>query len=74
MKRKNIWTDEYIKNDLLQINDTLDNDLWLLFTEFFREEKGYDDWTDEEINFSLTEDDIDEFIEYLDELDEEGDD
>lgn len=28
-----------------------------------------DIWTDEEINFSLTEDDIDEFIEYLNEED-----
>lgn len=71
--RKEKWTDEYIRNDLLQISKTLDEDLWEEFTDWFRFEQCHDDWTDDEINISLNEDDIEEFIEYLKERDDEDD-
>ena len=45
---------------------TLSNDkVWQKFCEFFREEKGYADWTDNEIDLSRNDDDIDEFIVWL---------
>lgn len=66
------WTDEYIRNDLLQKSDTLDEELWKEFTDFFRNEKGYEDWTDDEINLSLNDDDITEFIQYLKEREVEN--
>ena len=39
--------------------------VWEKFCEFFREEKGYSDWTDEQIDYSRNDDDIEEFIEWL---------
>lgn len=46
-------------------NEKLNTMIWNSFTTFFREEKGYDDWTDDEIGGSMCNDDIDEFIEYI---------
>ena len=42
-----------------------DEKVWKKFCEFFREVKLYYDWTDEEIDYSRCDDDIDEFIEWL---------
>ena len=39
--------------------------VWKKFCEFFREEKAYSDWTDEQIDYSRNDDDIEEFIEWL---------
>ena len=66
-ERKPNWTDEYIKRDLLQLDDTdnLDEDLWKAFTKFFREVKGHEEYSDDEINMSMNEDDVNDFIEYL---------
>ncbi len=49
-----------INND----NKKLNNMIWNSFTTFFREEKCYIDWNDDEIGGSMNNDDIDEFIEY----------
>lgn len=38
---------------------------WKEFVKFFREEKGYTDWTENEIELSMNNDDIKEFINYL---------
>ena len=46
-------------------NKRLNNKIWNAFTTFFRDEKGYSDWTDEEIGGSMNNDDINEFIDYL---------
>ena len=45
----------------LKLNDMI----WNSFTTFFREVKGYEDWTDEQIGGSMCNDDIEEFIEYV---------
>ena len=39
--------------------------VWKKFCEFFREEKGYSDWTDEQIDYSRNNDDVEEFIVWL---------
>ena len=39
--------------------------VWKMFCEFFREEKGYSDWTDEQIDYSRNNDDVEEFIVWL---------
>ena len=36
-----------------------------LFFDYFRNVKGYEDWTDNEIIFSYNDDDINEFLSYL---------
>lgn len=43
----------------------IDDTLWEDFTDFFRYGKGYHDWTDEEIDDSMNDDDILEFFQYL---------
>lgn len=44
----------------------LDNDkIWGEFVKFFREEKGYADWTEDEIEYSRTDDDEVEFVLWL---------
>lgn len=45
---------------------TLSNEkVWKKFCEFFRQVKLYSDWTDEEIDYSRNDDDIEEFIIWL---------
>lgn len=39
--------------------------VWEKFCEFFRLEKGYSDWTDQQIDYSRNDDDIEKFIEWL---------
>ena len=39
--------------------------LWEAFMAFFREVKGYNDWTDEEIATSYNDGDVKEFIEWI---------
>ena len=39
--------------------------VWKKFVEFFRNEKGYSDWTEDEIEFSRNDDDTTEFMEWL---------
>lgn len=43
----------------------LEGKVWDKFVEFFREVKGYEDWTEDEIEFSRNNDDITEFLEWL---------
>lgn len=45
----------------LKIGDSI----WNLFTHFFRTEKGYEKWTDEQIELSYNNDDVCEFVEWL---------
>lgn len=47
------------------INEILQNKIWDAFTTYFREIKGYEDWTDEQIDGSFCDDDIIEFIYYI---------
>lgn len=42
-----------------------DKNVWEKFCEFFREEKGYEDWTDEEIDISRNDDDFEQFVKWL---------
>lgn len=39
--------------------------LWEAFIVFFREVKGYKDWTDEEIATSFNSGDVEEFINWI---------
>lgn len=39
--------------------------VWKKFVEFFRNEKGYCDWTEQEIEDSRNDDDTTEFLEWL---------
>ena len=41
------------------------SDTWKEFVKFFREKKGYEDWTEEEIDLSRNDDDIEQFINWL---------
>ena len=43
----------------------LNGKVWKKFVEFFREEKGYSDWTEQEIEDSRNDDDTTEFIAWL---------
>lgn len=42
-----------------------DKRVWAKFVKFFREVKGYEDWTEDEIEASRNDDDTDEFIKWL---------
>lgn len=46
--------------------------VWQAFVKFFREEKGYDTWTEDEIDLSMNDDDIEQFILWLVEQLERG--
>ena len=39
--------------------------VWQKFCYFFREVKGHSDWTDEQIDYSRNDDDVEEFILWL---------
>ena len=39
--------------------------LWNSFVYFFRNIKGYPDWTEEEINTSMNNDDLKEYCEWV---------
>ena len=43
----------------------LNGKVWKKFVEFFREEKGYTDWTEQEIEDSRNDDDTTEFLGWL---------
>lgn len=43
----------------------LNGAVWKKFVEFFRNEKGYTDWTEDEIEDSRNDDDTTEFLEWL---------
>lgn len=43
----------------------LNGRVWKKFVEFFRYEKGYEDWTEQEIEDSRNDDDTTEFLEWL---------
>ena len=48
------------------VDKILENEnIWKKFCEFFREEKGYEDWTDEEIDISRNDDDFEQFVKWL---------
>ncbi len=48
------------------IDKILENEnVWKKFCEFFRNVKGYSDWTDEQIDYSRNEDDFKEFVIWL---------
>lgn len=43
----------------------LNGKVWKKFVQFFREEKGYSDWTEQEIEDSRNDDDTTEFLVWL---------
>ena len=43
----------------------LEGKVWDKFVEFFRYEKGYEDWTENEIEYSRNNDDATEFMVWL---------
>lgn len=49
----------------MKSNVELNGIVWKEFVKFFREEKGYEDWTEQEIEDSRNDDDTTEFIQYL---------
>lgn len=51
------------KHHILSIDDSV----WELFVRFFREVKGYSDWSENEIDLSLNNDDVVEFVKWLSE-------
>lgn len=42
-----------------------DERVWAKFVEFFREVKGYDGWTEQQIEESRNQDDEEEFVKWL---------
>ena len=42
-----------------------DERVWAKFVEFFRNIKGYEDWSEDEIEFSRNQDDEEEFVKWL---------
>lgn len=42
-----------------------DERVWVKFVEFFRNVKGYDDWSEDDIEFSRNQDDEEEFVKWL---------
>lgn len=42
-----------------------DERVWVKFVEFFRNVKGYDDWSEDDIEFSCNQDDEEEFVKWL---------
>lgn len=42
-----------------------DERVWAKFVEFFRNVKGYEDWSEDEIEFSRNQDDEEEFVKWL---------
>ena len=46
----------------------VDDNVWGLFVEFFREIKGHSDWSEDEIDLSMNNDDIVEFVKWLSEM------
>ena len=42
-----------------------DDRVWAKFVEFFREVKGYEDWSEDDIEFSRNQDDEEEFVKWL---------
>lgn len=57
--------EDYSSADNNNNDDDIDSKIWDLFVQFFREVKLYDDWTEEEIDFSMNNDDINEFLEFI---------
>lgn len=45
----------------------IEDSIWDLFVKFFREVKGYENWTGDEIELSYNGDDVAEFVAWLSE-------
>lgn len=54
-----------MRDVIVEYNNPLVETLWEDFMLFFRTEKGYEDWTDEQIALSVNQDDIDEFCKFI---------
>lgn len=54
-----------MKDIIVSYNSLEHERIWEAFLDFFRNVKGYSDWTDEEIATSMNSDDISEFCEYI---------
>lgn len=54
-----------MKDIIVSYNALEDQRIWEAFLDFFRNVKGYNDWTDEEIATSMNNDDIQEFCKYI---------
>ena len=66
MKMKRTGRSGIINMDIVvSYNSLEDQRIWEAFLDFFRNVKGYSDWTDEEIATSMNSDDISEFCKYI---------
>ena len=54
-----------MKDIVVKYNEFEDQKLWESFLAFFRNVKGYANWTDEQIALSMCDDDVDEYIEWV---------
>lgn len=54
-----------MKDIIIKYDNQEDQKLWESFLSFFRNVKGYLDWTDEEIATSINNDDLKEYCEYV---------
>lgn len=54
-----------MRDVMVSYDDLMVQAVWEVFCIFFRVEKGYEDWTDEQIALSINEDDIDEFCLFI---------
>lgn len=54
-----------MKDIVIEYDVYEDQKIWEAFVVFFREVKGYNDWTCEEIATSMNKDDVEEFINYI---------
>ena len=53
-----------MKNIIIKYDDIENQYLWESFMCFFRNVKGYSDWTDEQIALSMNNDDLKEYCEW----------
>lgn len=50
------------------MNKDFNKMVWDTFTTYFRDIMGHEDWTDEQIDYAINNDDIDGFIEKIKEV------
>ena len=53
-----------MKNIIIEYDNQEEQYLWNSFVYFFRNVKGYSDWTDEQIAISMNNDDLKEYCKW----------
>lgn len=54
-----------MKDIIIEYSNPVEQKLWEAFVGFFREVKGYSDWSYEEIATSMNPDDVEEFCDWI---------